>query len=82
MSPFGDTNDAVQPDSRTVERRTRSSHSGVTLTPYFFVMSCVGGLSKVHMPSSAWAAPAAVNSAEARNSLSWRISSSKWVAPG
>ncbi len=51
--PSGETNDAVQPGSRTVERRTRSSHCGVMSTPSDWRTAAAGKLSKVHMPSSA-----------------------------
>src|SRR5262249_35845589 len=70
MSPLGETNEAVQLESRTVASRTRSSHWGVRLTPYFCWMSLVGGLSNVHMPSSACAVQASVRNAERSNSLS------------
>ena len=50
----------VQPLSRrTVASRSRSSQPASRVTPYFARMASRGGLSKVHMPSSAAAGRAA-----------------------
>src|SRR5262245_26622932 len=82
IRPVGDTKDAVQLDRRTVDSRTFSSHSDEMCTPYLWEICCVGGLSKVHMPSSAYALHAAnVTKADRTDSLSWRISASDGSRP-
>ncbi len=62
IRPSGETNDAVQPDSRTVDWRTWSSQAGVMSTPNFLFTADAGKLSKVHMPSSARVATGAMTS--------------------
>ncbi len=54
--PSAEMKEPVQPlSSRTVARCTRSSQAESSVTPYFEAMASRGGLSKVHMPSSATA---------------------------
>src|SRR5512141_2023210 len=52
--PVFETNEPEPPSlKRTEERRTWSSHSCVGVKPYLSFRTFVGGLSKVHIPSSA-----------------------------
>ena len=56
--------DAEHPlDSLTAAPRTRSSQAWSIATPYFALTAAEGKLSKVHMPSSAWAAAEAASDA-------------------
>src|SRR6266436_7302626 len=53
-SPSADTKEPVPPLlKRTVASCTFLSHASVTSKPYFFLISALGTLLKVHMPSSA-----------------------------
>ncbi len=55
-SPWGDTMLAEQPwASRTEAARTFSNQLASGSKPYFAFTAATGKLSKVHMPSSAWA---------------------------
>src|SRR5437899_1640725 len=54
IRPSAETNEPEPPSLRRTEAsRTLSSHSLVGVKPYFSCSSFTGGLSKVHMPSSA-----------------------------
>ena len=51
--PFGETNEPDPPPSRVEDSRTWSYHAWGASNPYFSFRILRGGLSKVHMPSSA-----------------------------
>ena len=71
MRPSPEMNEPVQPpSSRTVPSRTRLSQAASSFTPYFCSIAAAGGLSKVHMPSSA-AAGRAASAASVANGTSF-----------
>jgi hypothetical protein len=77
IKPSGDTKEAVQPESRTVARRTFSSHCGVISTPCFCFIAEAGKLSTVHMPSSAAASTGSAAMSEMKKRGRLRV-----MAPG